>query len=88
MQPLTEGEIHAYTTVPCVHTPVRGKPESYKLRNQETGDRALRVVGNQDGKYLKAAITERRIKTPKCEGKIPYNLRLQAGQELHCFQAK
>lgn len=88
MQPLAEGEIHAYTTVPCVRTPVHGKPESYKLRNQRPETGLSGWLGNQDGKYLKAAITEKRIKTPKCESEIPYNLRPQAGQELHWIQGQ
>lgn len=76
----------SYITVPLVHTRL-WKAWVLQTEESETGYRALKVVRNQERKYLKG-ITERRIKSLKDESKIPYNLMLQAGQKLHWFQAK
>lgn len=92
MQPLTEDEISVYTPSPGVHINGTGQVElRQKIWVLLTWGVRQCSLGYQGGwksswEILKAAITERA--TLKYECKIPSDLRLQAGQELHWFQSK
>lgn len=83
VQPLTEGQSHAYTTSAWACSPAHGTGQ-VKLRRRawvllkwgvENGVWAVEVVRNHDGKSLRAAVTER--PTSKCKCKIRSDLRLQ-----------